>query len=45
MAYFLEYQSFCLSEAHSIITIMVSIHIVRDKTKEKFVKKFRVYQK
>jgi len=40
-AVFLLYHSFCRSEAHSIITIIVSIAIQRVRTSEKFVKKFR----
>jgi hypothetical protein len=38
-------QSFCLSDAHSIITIIVSIAIQRVKTREKFVKKLSEYQR
>jgi len=39
----LLYPSFRLSEAHSIITIIVSMAIHRVKTREKLVKKFREY--
>jgi len=39
--FFLLNQSFCLSEAHSIITIIVSIAIQSVRTSEKFVKKFK----
>jgi hypothetical protein len=38
----LQYQSFCLSEAPSIITIIVSIAIHKVKTKEKLVRKLSV---
>jgi hypothetical protein len=42
-ACFALYQSFCLSEAHSIITIIVSIAIPSVSTSEKFVRKLREY--
>jgi hypothetical protein len=44
-AFFLLYHNFCLSAAHSIITIIVSIAIPRVNTKEKLVRKLSVYHK
>lgn len=40
IAFFRLYHSFCLSEAHSITTIIVSIATQRVSTREKFVRKF-----